>query len=230
VTAAAPSACNRSAPFKGVAHFAEYRFACCGKAAIHASISAVITAVAVKSLMASPPAATGLSSELATVAPRGRVYGALLFMQAQSFVRPDRVGIMGWSQGGGALLFAIGTQSFSRPAQLPRGDFRAAVAFYPSSCDEQRQQPSSRQLQTYCPLGISRLRELARFSVRSCRRDPAPSSASPAMRSLPAAAIRPRRFAVLRLARRQCDPVGPDPSLPGTGTYSSLRRAPAVAD
>jgi len=69
-------------------------------------------------------------------------YGALLFLQAQPFVRPDRIGIMGWSQGGGALLFAIGTQSFSRPAQLARGDFRAAVAFYPSSCDEQRQQPS----------------------------------------------------------------------------------------
>ena len=49
---------------------------------------------------------------------------------------------MGWSQGSGALLFAIGTKSFSRPAQLPRGNFRAAVAFYPSSCDEQRQQPS----------------------------------------------------------------------------------------
>ena len=69
-------------------------------------------------------------------------YGALLFLQTQPFVRPDRIGIMGWSQGGGALLFAIDTQSFSRPAQLPRGDFRAAVAFYPSSCDEQRQQPS----------------------------------------------------------------------------------------
>jgi dienelactone hydrolase len=69
-------------------------------------------------------------------------YGALLFLQAQPFVRPDRIGIMGWSQGGGALLFAIGTQSFSRPAQLPRGDFRAAVAFYPSDCAEQRQQPS----------------------------------------------------------------------------------------
>ena len=69
-------------------------------------------------------------------------YGALLFLQAQPFVRPDRIGIMGWSQGGGALLFAIGTQSFSRPAELPRGDFRAAVAFYPSSCDEQRQRPS----------------------------------------------------------------------------------------
>jgi len=69
-------------------------------------------------------------------------YGALLFLQAQPFVRPDRIGIMVWSQGGGALLFAIGTQSFSRPTQLPRGDFRAAVAFYPTSCDEQRQQPS----------------------------------------------------------------------------------------
>src|SRR6516225_3359836 len=69
-------------------------------------------------------------------------YGALLFLQAQAFVRPDRIGIMGWSQGGGALLFAIGTQSFRRPAQLPRGDFRAAVAFYPSSCYEQQQEPS----------------------------------------------------------------------------------------
>jgi dienelactone hydrolase len=69
-------------------------------------------------------------------------YGALLFLQAQPFVRPDRVGLMGWSQGGGDLLFAVGTQSFSRPAQLPRGDFRAAVAFYPTSCDERRQQPS----------------------------------------------------------------------------------------
>jgi len=69
-------------------------------------------------------------------------YGALLFLQAQPFVWPDHIGIMGWSQGGGALLLAIGTQSFSRPAQLPRGDFRAAVAFYPSDCAEQRQQPS----------------------------------------------------------------------------------------
>jgi dienelactone hydrolase len=69
-------------------------------------------------------------------------YGALLYLQTQPFVQPDRIGILGWSQGGGALLFAIGTQSFSRPAQLPQGDFRAAVAFYPSDCAEQRQQPS----------------------------------------------------------------------------------------
>jgi len=67
------------------------------------------------------------------------VYGALLFMQAQPFVRSDRVGVIGWSQGGGAVLFAIAAQSRSRPAQLPQGDFRAAVAFYPTSCDNQQQ-------------------------------------------------------------------------------------------
>jgi dienelactone hydrolase len=66
-------------------------------------------------------------------------YGALLFLQAQPFVRSDRVGVIGWSQGGGAVLFAIAAQSRSRPAQLPQGDFRAAVVFYPTSCDNQQQ-------------------------------------------------------------------------------------------
>ena len=65
-------------------------------------------------------------------------YGALLFLQAQPFVRPDRVGVIGWSQGGGAVLFAIAEQSLSRPPQLPQGDFRAAIAFYPTSCNDQQ--------------------------------------------------------------------------------------------
>jgi dienelactone hydrolase len=64
-------------------------------------------------------------------------YGALLFLQTQSFVRPDRVAVIGWSQGGGAVLLAIGAQSLGRPAQLPQGDFGAAVAFYPTSCNTQ---------------------------------------------------------------------------------------------
>lgn len=64
-------------------------------------------------------------------------YGALLFLQAQNFVLPDRVGLIGWSQGGGAVLLAIAAQSLGRPAQLPQGDFRAAVAFYPTSCNTQ---------------------------------------------------------------------------------------------
>ncbi len=66
-------------------------------------------------------------------------YGALLFLQAQPFVRPDRIGIVGWSEGGGVVLFSIREQSLGRPAQLPLGDFRAAVAFYPGSCDEKKQ-------------------------------------------------------------------------------------------
>src|SRR6267154_1469741 len=66
-------------------------------------------------------------------------YGALWYLQAQPFVRGDRIGLLGWSQGGGVTLFSIGAQSTSRPANLPQGDFRAAVAFYPASCDIARQ-------------------------------------------------------------------------------------------
>jgi dienelactone hydrolase len=62
-------------------------------------------------------------------------YGALLFLQAQPYVRADRISVIGWSQGGGAVLFAIGAENIGRPAQLPQGGFRAAVAFYPTSCD-----------------------------------------------------------------------------------------------
>jgi dienelactone hydrolase len=66
-------------------------------------------------------------------------YGALAFLQAQDWVRADRVGLIGWSEGGGAVLFAIRAQSPGHPPRLPQGDFRAAVAFYPASCSERRQ-------------------------------------------------------------------------------------------
>src|SRR5271170_4287933 len=36
-------------------------------------------------------------------------------------------------------FFAIRVQSLGRPAELPQGDFRAAVAFYPASCNERVQ-------------------------------------------------------------------------------------------
>ena len=38
-------------------------------------------------------------------------YGALWFLQAQPFVRGDRIALAGWSQGGGATLFSIAAQS-----------------------------------------------------------------------------------------------------------------------
>jgi dienelactone hydrolase len=66
-------------------------------------------------------------------------YGALSYLQAQPFVRGDRIGLAGWSQGGGATLYALGRQSPLRPANPPPVDFRAAVAFYPGACNEQRQ-------------------------------------------------------------------------------------------
>jgi len=65
-------------------------------------------------------------------------YGALWFLQAQPVVRGDRIGLVGWSQGGAATLFSIAAQSLARPSALPQGDFRAAVAFYPGGCNERR--------------------------------------------------------------------------------------------
>jgi dienelactone hydrolase len=68
----------------------------------------------------------------------GDAYAALLYLQAQDFVTPDRIGLMGWSNGGGAVLMAVASQSRGRPAGFAGPDFRAAVAFYPGSCSEQR--------------------------------------------------------------------------------------------
>ncbi len=68
----------------------------------------------------------------------GDAYAALLYLQAQDFVMRDRIGLMGWSNGGGAVLMAVANQSRGRPASFAGPDFRAAVAFYPGSCSEQR--------------------------------------------------------------------------------------------
>jgi dienelactone hydrolase len=61
-------------------------------------------------------------------------YGALRYLQSQPFVIGERVGLIGWSHGGGAVAFAVAPTDNARPADLPKGDFRAAVAFYPSWC------------------------------------------------------------------------------------------------
>jgi dienelactone hydrolase len=58
-------------------------------------------------------------------------YAALQYLQAQPFVQPDRVGLMGWSQGGGTVLRTVNDKSIGRPATLAR-DFKAAVSFYPA--------------------------------------------------------------------------------------------------
>ncbi|MBR8059640.1 dienelactone hydrolase family protein [Burkholderia dolosa] len=66
-------------------------------------------------------------------------YGALRYLQSLDTVQPDRIGVVGWSQGGGTVLNTIRASSPARPASLPDGDFRAAVAFYPGSCNTKAQ-------------------------------------------------------------------------------------------
>src|SRR5450631_1687206 len=65
-------------------------------------------------------------------------FAALQYLQAQPFVSPDRIGLMGWSQGGGVVLLSINDRSIGRPSGLAQ-DFRAAVAFYPGACSERLQ-------------------------------------------------------------------------------------------
>jgi dienelactone hydrolase len=64
--------------------------------------------------------------------------GALRFLQTQPFVQADRVGIMGWSQGGVFALAAVNGPSLERArargAALPAPGFAAAVGIYPGGC------------------------------------------------------------------------------------------------
>ena len=71
-------------------------------------------------------------------------YGALLWLQGQRYVKGDRVAVMGWSNGGGTVLHTIAAASPVRPAALPHGDFRAAVAFYPGCSSPQPDTPGRR--------------------------------------------------------------------------------------
>jgi len=64
-------------------------------------------------------------------------YAALLWLQGQPYVKGSRVALMGWSNGGGTVLHTIAADQPVRPASLPKGDFRAAVAFYPGCSSPQ---------------------------------------------------------------------------------------------
>jgi len=65
-------------------------------------------------------------------------YAALQYLQTLPFVQPERIGLMGWSQGGGIVLLSINDRSIGRPENLAQ-DFAAAVAFYPGACSERLQ-------------------------------------------------------------------------------------------
>jgi dienelactone hydrolase len=64
-------------------------------------------------------------------------YGALRWLQSQHFVRKDRIGLLGWSNGGTTVLSALNSRSKARPAGLT-DDFRVAIAFYPGCRSTER--------------------------------------------------------------------------------------------
>ncbi|MEZ5787857.1 MAG: dienelactone hydrolase family protein [Xanthobacteraceae bacterium] len=54
---------------------------------------------------------------------------ALRWLQAQSFVKPDRVSLLGWSNGASTVLWTV--RRASGPEEPRNTDFRTAVALYP---------------------------------------------------------------------------------------------------
>lgn len=66
-------------------------------------------------------------------------YAALAFLQSQPFVMPDRIALIGWSQGGGVVLETIPARGLGRPSPPPAHDFAAAIAFYPGLCNDKSQ-------------------------------------------------------------------------------------------
>ncbi|WP_353191589.1 dienelactone hydrolase family protein [Pandoraea pnomenusa] len=69
-------------------------------------------------------------------------YGALRYLQRLLDILPDRVALMGWSHGGGTVLFSIGPKGPGHLSDASSGtgakaapDFAAAVAFYPGWCN-----------------------------------------------------------------------------------------------
>lgn len=66
-------------------------------------------------------------------------YAGLQFLQGRSDIHPDKIGLMGWSQGGGVTLLTIERTSAGRPVPPPVHDFKAAVSFYPGMCSARRQ-------------------------------------------------------------------------------------------
>jgi dienelactone hydrolase len=65
-------------------------------------------------------------------------FGALRYLQAQPFVRGDRVGAMGWSQGGVYAMSVVNgpslTRAVARGVRLPAIGFAAAIGIYPGGC------------------------------------------------------------------------------------------------
>jgi dienelactone hydrolase len=62
-------------------------------------------------------------------------YGALAYLRTLPNVDPAHIGIVGFSHGGGAILWTENAQVAS-DAGFAQNGFAASIAFYPSACDQ----------------------------------------------------------------------------------------------
>jgi dienelactone hydrolase len=76
--------------------------------------------------------------ELPNTARFDDAIGALRWLQAQRHVNRDRIGIIGWSNGGVFSMAAVNGPSLERTkkrgVEIPEPGFRAAVGVYPGGC------------------------------------------------------------------------------------------------
>jgi dienelactone hydrolase len=65
-------------------------------------------------------------------------FGALRYLQAQTFVRGDRIAAIGWSQGGVYAMSVVNgpslTRAVERGVRVPAIGFAAAIGVYPGGC------------------------------------------------------------------------------------------------
>jgi dienelactone hydrolase len=59
-------------------------------------------------------------------------YGALAYLRTRPDVIPNRVGLMGWSNGGSAAISSISVEAPGIISPTPEIGFRAALVFYPA--------------------------------------------------------------------------------------------------
>jgi dienelactone hydrolase len=66
----------------------------------------------------------------------GDAYGALAYLAAQPFVDPNRIALLGFSQGAIAALSLIGARDFDLFENEADHKFKTAIAFYPACPDD----------------------------------------------------------------------------------------------
>jgi dienelactone hydrolase len=106
---------------------------CLGLPANRQSIADALALQGYVALFVDDFAARGLKETCAVDFPDALpdAFGALAFLSRRPFVDPNRIGVVGWSQGGDTALEIAASRSASAFAVADGAKFKAAAAFYP---------------------------------------------------------------------------------------------------